>query len=772
MFNSGAALNVRDSVIRGFGTGVAFQPTGSSALSVSSTLISRNGTGILFQNAATATGVLNDVQLINNGTGLFAQGANSTGPATVTIQNSVAASNSSVAILAGANSSVQVANSTIGNNATGLQTQSSSGLIQVTQSTVTANGTGWLTSNGGQLYSSSNNSIAGNTAGNTTPPTGPTTAPTTLAKNIVTDFGAKCDGVADDAPAFAAFNTLAKNQMLPVVLTIPSGSTCMFLSEGTGSAGKWFAKDIKKLLVMGYGATISTLGSGFFLGGRGIIQDNAHSARLATVAAGASSVQLLMASQTSLFKVGNWALLSGFDMMGYGYPPNPAFFEYVQITGVNPATGNVTFAVPLKNGYKSTWPLYWSGNAFEADQGGPATLYALDPSWDTEVEYRGLTISHGDYQTYANGRSITYRDATFTGTGCGVPTQNFLWQAINTNMTNCFIEIDKLVDTILFSGVTIRGAEFQSSSINLFSMDTSTIQQLNGTPKKAAITHSTIGNFRPGAFAYGRTEEIACDTCVINSINPLGITVTQVNTNYTMSGGVITIPGSQGPAAWAVPGANLMWSGAYQSETAFQIVDVTRDASNTYVRTSLSGGFPAVPYYQNTELNIRVHPAPKFTCIQCTGSADALDLSQAPAGSPIYSYSKRTYTGSLVGDAPAVTIWGKLVSLKMNVSVPYTALTPNVTMNPTGWFHDFTLKSDGSVQDYVPVIDLKTAGQRVVTPSGVTGQQANDSGLAVPEAVWFTGFIIPHMNTTISALPSTWPVITIEITTDQGVVIP
>ena len=480
-----------------------------------------------------------------------------------------------------------------------------------------------------------------------------------MAKNIVQDFGAKCDGVADDANAFAAFNQWAQGQTLPVVLTIPSGSVCMFLSGGTGWAGSWFAKGIKKLLVMGYGATISTNCSGFFLGGRGIIQDSAHSARLATVTAGASFVQLQTASQTSLFKVGNWALLTGFDMMGYGYPPNPAFFEYVQITAVNSVSGNVTFAAPLKNGYKSTWPLYWSGNAFEADQGGPATLYALDPSWDTEVEYRGLTISHGDYQTYANGRSITYRDVTFTGTGCGVPTQNFLWQAINTNMTNCFIEMDKLVDTVLFSGVTIRGVEFQSSSINLFSMDASTIQVLNGTPKKASITHSTIGNFRPGTFAYGRTEEIICDTCVINSINPLGIIVNQVNTNYTMSGGVITIPGSQGPAAWAVPGANLMWRGAYESETAFQVVDVTRDASNTYVQTSLSGGFPAVPYYQNTELKILVHPAPKFTCIQCTGSADALDLSQAPAGRPIYSYSKRTYTGSLIGDAPASADMGQ-----------------------------------------------------------------------------------------------------------------
>jgi hypothetical protein len=143
-------------------------------------------------------------------------------------------------------------------------------------------------------------------------------------------------------------------------------------------------------------------GNGFFLGGFGQFGDNAHSARLATVAAGANIVTLLTPTRASLFRVGNWVLITGLDMMGYGYPTNAAFFEYVQITAINPNTGAITFATPLRNGYKSTWPLYNAGNAFQTDQGGPATFFALDPSWNTQVEYRGLTISHAG-QTYANG---------------------------------------------------------------------------------------------------------------------------------------------------------------------------------------------------------------------------------------------------------------------------------------------------------------------------------------------------------------------------------
>jgi hypothetical protein len=54
------------------------------------------------------------------------------------------------------------------------------------------------------------------------------TAPTVLTKNIVTDFGATCNGYANDNAAFTAFNNWGLAQTLPIVLTIPSGSVRMF----------------------------------------------------------------------------------------------------------------------------------------------------------------------------------------------------------------------------------------------------------------------------------------------------------------------------------------------------------------------------------------------------------------------------------------------------------------------------------------------------------------------------------------------------------------
>jgi hypothetical protein len=125
-FNSGASLNVQNSVIRGFSNGINFQPNGSTALSVGTT---------------------------------------------------------------------------------------TSGLLQLANSTVTGNGTGWVVANGGQVSSSTTNSIGGNTAGNTAPPVAPTstsqpTPPPTLTL-VTVDI------------ASLPLGTVAANSLSPTCFTNP-----------------------------------------------------------------------------------------------------------------------------------------------------------------------------------------------------------------------------------------------------------------------------------------------------------------------------------------------------------------------------------------------------------------------------------------------------------------------------------------------------------------------------------------------------------------------
>src|SRR5262249_11589094 len=293
------------------------QANSPSALFVRKTLFSNNSTGIMFQNSQASTGLLNDDPL---------------GSAEVTVQNSVVANNGTIGVLSGRFSAVRLATSTIANNGLGIWAQRTSAVRQVFQSTVNGNGTGWLVADGGKVHSSRKNSIDANTSSNTAQLVGPTmplAATATIQKNIKTDFGAACNGVANDAPAFMRFNSWARAQSLPITLTIPSGSVCKFASTPNA-----FAIGVKNLTVSGYGATFTTTQSSFFLGGYAVVQNKGTSALVAAVAAGATSVRLLTPKQSSLFKVGRYVLLTGGDLQGFGYPPNPWVFEYAIVSAI------------------------------------------------------------------------------------------------------------------------------------------------------------------------------------------------------------------------------------------------------------------------------------------------------------------------------------------------------------------------------------------------------------------------------------------------------
>src|SRR4029077_16492168 len=99
----------------------------------------------------------------------------------------------------------------------------------------------------------------------------------------------------------------------------------------------------------------------------------------------------------------------------------------------------------------------------------------------------------------------------------------------------------------------------------------------------------TIAGFRPGAYAYGRSDEVICTNCVLPMIWPQGLlekgpSDAGVNSAYTMSNGTITIPNSLGAVRWSVPGTNLMWG---VGGRVFHVIDVTQDTNNTYVQTDL-----------------------------------------------------------------------------------------------------------------------------------------------------------------------------------------
>ena len=112
--------------------------------------------------------------------------------------------------------------------------------------------------------------------------------------------------------------------------------------------------------------------------------------------------------------------MAGVDMMAYGFPSNPYYFQYVKVIAINPTTGMIVFDAPLTDSYKSNAAqLRKRKREFTKTKADRRILHAFDPSWDMEVEYRRLTFSMpGAGQLYAVGRSVTFTNTTFPDAVC------------------------------------------------------------------------------------------------------------------------------------------------------------------------------------------------------------------------------------------------------------------------------------------------------------------------------------------------------------------
>lgn len=123
-----------------------------------------------------------------------------------------------------------------------------------------------------------------------------------LNYNIISTFGAICDGINDDGPAFvAAGAAMASNPAIqagtPVILTIPTGAQCT-INTCPVATGRTIFYGIPNFTISGYGATISIIYPAPCTqwAGLGVTATNippAISALFNTVSAGASCVTMV-----------------------------------------------------------------------------------------------------------------------------------------------------------------------------------------------------------------------------------------------------------------------------------------------------------------------------------------------------------------------------------------------------------------------------------------------------------------------------------------------
>lgn len=612
-------------------------------------------------------------------------------------------------------------------------------------------------------------------------------------KNFVTDFSAPTDGTSDCYAAWASWLAflVARSVGDDITLTIPNagaGGANTYVFNRFGFATQPMASGVDggiSVTINFSGVTLSngvSDGSGLNFSGKTIPEDGAASAYIDSVNAGATSVTVKTLSDTSKFKVGNMMLVHGLDLQGPGSVPiNPAFCEYVTVTNINAKV--ITFTPALTNQYLDTWPFY--NNPCPC---GPATIVGLPAEWHVDLTVNGGTMAMNNASGFVSaiGRNVTLNNVTNTLTAIS---PSICYRFIANNCTlNGTMEIDKLLQYATFNGGTAHRILFQSMgavNVNFTNVVFDSGGGILGTGRFTTVTGCTIpsnGIFSPGPQGYGRADTLTANFNNIGCAFSFRSAVTDPNVGaqgfISMNGSTMIYTGNNVPR-WAVPGTWCFLGGSkFNSNYVFQVIAVRQNATNTLIDTTLSNftvgsrGFPSVPV-GGFDPSIHVHPCPIWFGTGNIGGADAIDYSQAGAqGKPLWSYSKRQYSDGNLKTQPSIPVWGSLIAMNMNVSVPYTGASP-LTLEVCGNGGGDFITPDRTVAfgflGFDPTLNLKQPGTRSITQSSVSTQSGDSLGSA-PGNIWAADLQTIFGSRDISGESSSlWPTFSIEYITDQGI---
>jgi hypothetical protein len=554
-------------------------------------------------------------------------------------------------------------------------------------------------------------------------------------RNIRTDFGAVGNGTSSDFVAFRTFRFWALAQTGWVGLVIPP-SSAHYVTAGDYGRGVRNAPffGIKKLVVSGYGASMDGLHGGALRNS----PDYRHKIR--SVKAGSTTVELLQPSDFRFLSVSSMVLLAGFDLQGgWGYPPNNHFNEWHRIASVK--GGRVTFEKPIRYDYRDDWPRFFEGNKNELGGIGPAAICRTIPEWDCEHRIYGLrSVSAG--QTYYFVRKVTLVDVKSDEQGWIIGASED-HQIIAQDHVRSNMEVDKLTTKALIAeyGPPEKNILVQSSSVDEMHVRGGT-RSINGTARHMLITGGSSRDIVLGPIAYGISDSIEIrDRVITNAIRGAPWLSVPVG-DFTFANGVLRYAGYKHAPQWLVPGAvGVLRTVSHLDHHVFRIPSVRSEDGRIngpiLIETDMPGStLPVVDGVANASL-VR-HNAPKLTVVNCTGCLDAEELSLVPPNSPFGIFRRRTYDGS-VADAPGGYLLGRLVRLKVNVVRPYTGAAPNLTLKLSR-FGMFLVKNDKTVIRSHFAVNLKMAGERVVTSEGVTGAQSGDVSLIdLTGGTWMPG---------------------------------
>jgi hypothetical protein len=404
-------------------------------------------------------------------------------------------------------------------------------------------------------------------------------------KNFIADFGATCNGVASDDTALASWAAYGVGLgAAQAKLYIPPGSKCVFSSgflacdNSTGTS----ASGIQNAIVWGYGATATNLRNGCYT----FYDDNQHSARVATVNSGATAVTLVNSGDASKFAVGNWIAIAGLSLQIGSFPLNFQLIEYKRINGIVGSV--VSLSTPLTFTYLSTWPVI-APNDTSQDYGGPATIYLMVPSFDTNLTVFGLSSTTPGNEVTMNGRTVIVYDANYVG--CSPSAGSSIW-LFNVNCAGT--EIDKDIENLyLVRSAAHNNWTMQSASVINFWCQQCT-GNFSGTVQNTYISGGS-GNVSIGPSGYGVAQSLTVNGSVVPAAVNVAFGPGVPTTDFSFSSGVLSIANNSANIykayAWGIPGHSYYFgdtdgSNNSSPQTHFTISAVTQDATNSYFTLS------------------------------------------------------------------------------------------------------------------------------------------------------------------------------------------
>lgn len=188
---------------------------------------------------------------------------------------------------------------------------------------------------------------------------------------------------------------------------------------------------------------------------------------IATVLTGNASVTLTTVALAADFPVGGWALVTGYDTQGGGFPPNLRYNEYRRVVSANISTGAIVLDKPLSYSYYSTWyPTSISGTPV-----GPAGIQPLDRGVNfvfcEYMQVENLTVLYNPSETPSrtddgensyNSNTVQINGtlyAKFTNLKCSTLYTGECETVILDNPTIVYFEPDKLQNKLIINGGVI-----------------------------------------------------------------------------------------------------------------------------------------------------------------------------------------------------------------------------------------------------------------------------------------------------------------------------